>query len=615
MLLRRGCVRSRRPTSYDGNISDRLSNLVVAAVVSLALVASVSHAVAAETNGLSGEVTFVLTPAPGSDIEALAARLTADGIEVDGILHEIERLIVSTERGVDELTSLPGVATVRTSIGLAVSLSDSTRVVEADIAADVGFSGAGSVVVVIDSGIDTSHPALAGAVVHEACFLFGTGGVCPGSGAPSSIGPGSAAPCVYSALSCAHGTHVAGIVASRDATRPGVAPGASIISIRVAAENGLITSAGVLAALDHVASQASSHNIVAVNLSLGSNVANCTDPDITAVLGVLADLDIVVVAASGNEPGNEILYPACLPGVVAVGSAEVNGGARVVSDFTQYEGDLAFVAPGRSIESTVPTAQDPTGFYPLTGTSMAAPHLAGSLAVLAEAHPSWSAERLVGLLAATGAPVSRLDTGEVVGRYAEPRLAAAVDFIAFVDTGSPFSTLAIDWAKATGVSQGIGEGAFGPTRSMTRAEVATLIWRLFGSPVSGAPAPFADVPIDSFYANAVAWLYEQDITSGTTATEFSPDALVNRAQLATFLWRAVGSPDGAPPNFSDVPAGQYFTDAVGWMVRWEITTGTSSSAFSPTAIITREQAITFLWRLANTRDAWGGDDVPAWVLS
>lgn len=587
--------------------------VIIAAVLFFPFVPSASAATAA---GSSGKATYVLTPGQTTDIDTLAATLVAEGVEVVGLLGEVGRLIVNTERDVGELLVLPGVEAVRPSIGLIPSLSESTHVVESDVAADLGYTGAGKAVVVIDSGVETSHPALAEAVIHEACFLHGTaGGVCPGSGEVSGVGPGSAAPCVSSAVRCAHGTHVAGIVASRDDNRPGVARGATIIAIRVMAENGLIGSAGVLAALDHVASLATSYDIVAVNMSLGTFRNPCTDPDMSAAVAGLADLDIAVIAASGNGPFTAVAYPACLPGIIAVGSSELEGAGRIVSDFTGYEGDLDFVAPGRSIESTVTAAEDPTGFAQKTGSSMAVPHLAGALAVLAEAHPSWSTERLVGLLTSTAASVPRLDRNELAGRYAEPRLAAAVGFEPFVDSGSAFSQIARDWSKATGVSQGIGGGAFGHDRLMTRAEIATVLWRLFDEPPPSAPAPFDDVPAGSFYADAVAWLYEQGITTGTSPTGFSPDALVNRAQIATFLWKAVGTPEEPPPSFADVPAGQYFTDAVGWMVRWGITTGTSSTTFSPTANATREQAFTFIWRLANSRDAWSGDRVPDWVLS
>lgn len=558
-----------------------------------------------------------MAPAEGAALERLVAVAESHGAEVVSVLAEVRRLVVeATETTAAALVVEPSVGAVRPSISLEPSLTESSVVVGADVATEAGFTGAGKVVVVVDSGIDASHPALAGAVVHEACFLQGTGGVCPVSGTPASVGPGSAAPCSFSASACTHGTHVAGIVASRDATRPGVAAGASLIAIRVLAEDGSIETAGVLAALDHVAALAPTHDIVAVNLSFGGPGDPCLDPDLDAALAVLADLGIAVIGASGNTAGDAIAFPACLAGVVAVGSAEPEGDARVVSDFTQFDGDLRFVAPGRSIESSVTSAADSSGFARYTGTSMSAPHVAGALAVLAEARPDWSVERLLALLRSTGAPIPRLEDGEVRGVHPEPRLAAALAFEPFTDAEPGYSQAAIDWAAATGVAEGIGDGAYGPDRWSTRAEAATMIWRFHGSPAPAGPAPFTDVRAGAFYADAVAWLYETGITTGTTPTTFSPDSLGNRAQLATLLWRAAGAPLGPSPGFADVELDRYFTDAVGWMVRWGLTTGTSDTTFSPFSITTREHAVTFLWRLATTRDAWhAAVSTPDTVLS
>lgn len=578
------------------------------------LALGLADAASAEEAAGGGPETYVVTPADIVDLDGLADALEADGIAVSARLVEVGRLVVTTESPIGELVGRPDVAAARRSVGLRASLSESGPVVEADLAAVDGFTGAGAAVVVVDSGVDTTHPALVGTVVHEACFLQGTGGRCPGSGATSSVGPGSASPCVFSATTCAHGTHVAGIVASRDDARPGIARGASIVAIRVVAEDGSIETAGVLAALDHVASLGSELGIVAVNLSFGSNPDTCHDPDLSAAVAVLADLGITVVAASGNGPDTAIAYPACLPGVVAVGSAEPDGTDRVVSSFTQFEGELAFVAPGRSIESTVTAAQDPGGWGRYTGTSMSAPHLAAALAVVSEAHPAFTPDRLLDLLASTGSPVPLRVGDDVVARYPEPRLDAATEFAPFTDASPSYAQAAVDWAKVTGVSEGLGGGVFGPERWTTRAEVATLLWRMFGSPEATDAAPFDDVPADSFYAEAVAWMFATGITTGTSPSTFSPDSLINRAQIATLLWRAVGSPAGPSSGFDDVAADTYFAEAVGWMVRWDITTGTSHSMFSPFAITTRANAVTFLWRLATTRDAWA-TDAPVWVLS
>ena len=108
---------------------------------------------------------------------------------------------------------------------------------------------------------------------------------------------------------------------------------------------------------------------------------------------------------------------------------------------------------------------------------------------------------------------------------------------------------------------------------------------------------FTDVPADTYYADAVAWAVENGVTSGTSTTIFSPDAPCTRAQAVTFLWRAAGSPVvNYAMNFSDVSADAYYSEAVRWAVSQGITKGTSDTTFSPNMTCTRAQIVTFLWR-------------------
>ena len=110
--------------------------------------------------------------------------------------------------------------------------------------------------------------------------------------------------------------------------------------------------------------------------------------------------------------------------------------------------------------------------------------------------------------------------------------------------------------------------------------------------------PFTDVADDAYYADAVIWAVSKSITSGTTATTFSPNAACTRAQAVTFLWRAAGSP--APQShampFTDVAEGSYYRDAVLWAVENGITGGTAATTFSPNNDCTRAQIVTFLYR-------------------
>ena len=110
--------------------------------------------------------------------------------------------------------------------------------------------------------------------------------------------------------------------------------------------------------------------------------------------------------------------------------------------------------------------------------------------------------------------------------------------------------------------------------------------------------PFADVPKDAYYHDAVLWAYENGVTSGTSATTFSPNATCTRGQVVTFLWRACGSPEPSTTTnpFADVSESDYFYKAVLWAVEKGITAGTSATTFSPAATCTSGQVVTFLWR-------------------
>ena len=116
--------------------------------------------------------------------------------------------------------------------------------------------------------------------------------------------------------------------------------------------------------------------------------------------------------------------------------------------------------------------------------------------------------------------------------------------------------------------------------------------------VCASAAAFGDVPEDAYYASAVAWALENGVTTGTSETTFSPAAACTRGQVVTFLWRASGCPDPADPvcPFADVEAGSYYEKAVLWAVEQGITNGTSATEFSPDALCISAHILTFLWR-------------------
>ena len=157
---------------------------------------------------------------------------------------------------------------------------------------------------------------------------------------------------------------------------------------------------------------------------------------------------------------------------------------------------------------------------------------------------------------------------------------------------------AVGWAVKNGITAGTSATTFSPDAACTRAQAVTFLWRAAGSPEpENDVMPFTDVAAGAYYYDAVLWAMEQGITSGTSATAFSPNAVCTRAQIVTFLWRSEESPAAitAAP-FIDVPTDAYYAKAILWAVENEITAGTSATTFSPNNNCTRAQIVTFLWR-------------------
>ena len=191
--------------------------------------------------------------------------------------------------------------------------------------------------------------------------------------------------------------------------------------------------------------------------------------------------------------------------------------------------------------------------------------------------------------------VRRTHTIEVIFMKANgnPQTGVFVD----VATGSYYED-AVDWAVENGITQGTDDTHFSPDGICTRAQAVTFLWRTAGSPASKTHAmPFTDVPVGSYYYDAVLWAVENGITKGTSDTTFSPNMICTRAQIVVFLWRSEKSPAAGTANpFADVKSTAYYADAVLWAVKENITKGTTSTTFSPNADCTRAQIVTFLWR-------------------
>lgn len=297
------------------------------------------------------------------------------------------------------------------------SLSRSADLVEADEAWDAGSQGQGMTVAVLDTGVDTSHPAFKGRIAGEACFSSNGSfqgnkvkSACPG-GKKSATGKGAGKDC-GGEYDCSHGTHVAGIIAGNDSRRRGVAPMADILAVQVfskvdgnacgrAGKCVTAYTSDIMKGLEWVYDQRKKHNIAAANLSLGGGryKGSCDRDALARTISLLSRGGIAVVVAAGNESySDSVASPACVSEAVTVGSTDKRDG---VAGYSNSNKMLDLWAPGSDINAAVPGGRYGTK----SGTSMAAPHVAGAMAIVKGRYPDASLPQLVSLIKSEGPKV------------------------------------------------------------------------------------------------------------------------------------------------------------------------------------------------------------------
>ncbi len=403
----------------------------------------------------------------------LLAQLAGRSISVQKRFRHIPYLAMEVDgAALQRLMELPDVSTVREDQLLYPQLEQSIPLIGADTAWGQGYTGNGQVIAVLDTGVDKFHSFLNGKVVAEACFsttstAAGTTSLCP-NGTDTQTGDGAGVNCVYSG--CDHGTHVAGIAAGTG----GVAKDADVLAIQVFSRNSdnQLTAffSDILAALDYVYDQRANFSIAAVNMSLGGggygNFLLCDQqaPSIKAAIDQLRSAGIATVIAAGNlGRKSELSIPGCLSNAVSVGASQDND---TVASFSNSASWLSLLAPGVGIRSSVPNGQ----FGSKSGTSMAAPHVAGAIAVLKSQNPTASVDEVLAALTLTGQSLTdsrngfvqaRLDVGEAVTAAASQPLVNQIldqDYQGAAIQGS-FTSLASPGAYGGRALQGVSSNS------------------------------------------------------------------------------------------------------------------------------------------------------------
>ncbi len=317
----------------------------------------------------------------------------------------------------EAIAAMPEVASVQDDLRMETNLKYAGPMVQATDAHKLGFTGKGVRIAVIDTGIDATHPDLAGHVAGQHCF---TQGACPPNGTSESN---------FATDDEGHGTHVSGILVSAGkVAAPGMAPGADVVAVKVLDKSGSGSDSDILAGLDWVAAHAKALNVRVINMSLGSQqswagACDKSDPATSAAVKLLDQKGVAVFAAAGNEGvKNGLGNPACLAQVHPVGAlytrdlasanypglcADKAPKAGTLTCFSNRGKNLHLVAPGAPIVSVGMGG----GTATMSGTSQATPVAAGVAALLVACKPSLTGAALDKLLQQTGKPVADSATG------------------------------------------------------------------------------------------------------------------------------------------------------------------------------------------------------------
>ena len=511
-----------------------------------------------------------------------------------------------------------------------------------------GHSGAGTAVAILDTGVQGGHAFFGGRVVSEACYST-TGAsstsVCPG-GVTSSTSPGSGANCSASVTGCDHGTHVAGIAAGQGGGIYGVAKDASIIAIQVFSQFGSASSCGALVApcalsytsnlmsgLQRVLALKDTYAIASANVSIGGGVytAQCdaANSGLKSVIDSLRAAGIVTIIASGNGGASTGLSaPACISTAVSVGSTTK---ADAVASYSNSASFLQLLAPGSAIYASLPG-----GLYGTkSGTSMAAPHVAGAWAVARSKKPTATVDEILMAFKSTGPSILDSRNGVRLPRIdvtaALSQLSSQVSTLLWRHTDGRVVTWAMNGTRLTGTAFLNGGTAVGSQWTLVTAAdfdadgKADLLWRhsdgraavwyMDGTTRLGTAFIDNGTPVSLSWRLVGAADYDGDTkpdlvwrhTDGRTAIWFmngvmkGTTTVLDNGAITAAVWSVVGTPD----LNGDAKADILWRHSDGRLAVWYMDGATRLG----TALLNGGVAVGAVWTLGATADL-NGDGHP-----
>ena len=422
-----------------------------------------------------------------------------------------------------------------------------------------------------------------------------------------------------------HGTLVAGLIAGKDDNGClGAAHGAELVPLKITDGKSVSVSTVCRAIYGGI----DDFGCKVLNLSLGIRVESQA---LQEAVEYAEEKGVVIVSAVGNNGNASLLYPACYETVIGVGAVDETGAVYYKSN----QNDSVFLtAPGANVK----TAGRIGGYTTANGTSFAVPHVTAAVAVLRGIDPELTPKDVRELLSRTAADRGAKDwdkgygwgivnigesvlamTGDTPDPDDPPIEDPPNDYSCPRDDSCPmtgFSDLDVNawyhdgvhWALSEGVMVGTDDNIFSPDMTTTRAMLGTMLWSMEGKPEpEKTESVFTDVKAGRWYEKAVLWAAQENLTAGTSAATFSPNAGLTREQLATFLrryaeYKGADVSGGADlSGFTDEGSiSGYARRAVGWAVAVGIISGTSETTLSPQKSAARAEVAAMLMHCVTT---------------